>query len=104
MFDCEELESYIMAKMVDRQLSLSYKTLLFLKSHGFRLESAFADGVPYLSHIELDILRRDFLVHRGDFTGEPLDITTQDHEIQEFYTDARRQIQNWLDEAREVKQ
>ncbi len=82
----------------DRKITFSYNSMLFLQRHGFRLESAFADGVPYLSRAEEADLHNDFLAKTPHLSREPIDLASQSRETQVFYDWACRSVQQWMED------
>lgn len=92
-----------LAKAVDRNISLSYRSLLFLKSHGFRFERAFNDGVCYLSRQE-ESGARGFLLQNniGQGSARPNETEFLDKEARGFYHASKKKIAHWLQRSEEV--
>ena len=94
----------LLAKVVDRSVSFSYSSLLFLKSHGFQLENAFRDGVCYLSRMEAAEVK-PILLHNGmaRIFLHPVNIEAQDKETKEFYSSTRTRVSRWLEGPKAVR-
>ncbi len=86
---------HALARLIDRKVVLSYKTLLFLKFHGFRLEDSFDKGVPYLSREEKNEAASQFLDDDRNQAREAVDVASQDTRTQTFYNEARDKILRW---------
>lgn len=103
MFAGNDSSEILLAKVLDRTVSFSYRSMLFLKSHGFQLEQAFKDGVYYLSRQEVAELNVTFLQNGGgQQSADQVDIVTQDKETRKFYSSARSSILSWLGQPERV--
>lgn len=104
MFLENDSAELLLAKMVDRTVSFSYSSLLFLKSHGFQFDHAFQHGVCYLSRQEEADANGLFRQNGGgQALDEHVDIDAQDEEAREFYSSAKNQISSWLDDPDSVR-
>lgn len=78
------------ARTLDRTLTLSYKTLMFLKRNCIRIEDAYDGGIQYLGrHEENEIYSELF----EPAQRETIDIETQQPETQMFYRDTIQRIE-----------
>lgn len=87
-----------LARLIDRKMTFSYKTFLFLEQHNFSFEKAFARGVPYLSRAEELKATQKFLTHHGERGYDnSLDLNTLDPLTKIICDRARIQISSWLE-------
>ena len=88
----------LLAKVLDRTVSFSYSSLLFLQSHGFLFREAFNNGVPYLSRQELAEAADLFLQNPdAQLPDEAIaDIASDGREAKEFYALVREKVRSWL--------
>jgi len=102
MFLDDEAPGIVLARIVDRTVSFSYASLLFLRRHGFSMEQAFTYGIPYLSRLEEELARQVYLQNPRDVKAYNLDIQKQTLETREFFESARAQISSWVDDPEAV--
>ena len=109
MFAGDTKVSRKMAEIVDRQLTLSYQSLLMLQSHGFDLGEALGQGVPYLSREELKQVTEQLLQPKkyeridpsalknsanGFYTDIPEELTVS---AEGFYSGLAEKLREWLE-------
>jgi len=85
----------LIAKIIDRTVSFSYTSFLFLQRYGFDFEKVFSNGIPYLSRQESQIAN-ELLQNPSEAKVEPCDIDKLDSEARGFYFSTKRQIFEWL--------
>ncbi|KAK3985545.1 ribonuclease H-like domain-containing protein [Cladorrhinum sp. PSN332] len=88
-----------LARLIDRKMTFSYKTFLFLEQHGFSFEKAFARGVPYLSRAEQRKANERYLkyYHKEKEYNNPHDLNTLDTFTKVTCDGARQQIASWIE-------
>ncbi|KAK0722799.1 ribonuclease H-like domain-containing protein [Lasiosphaeria miniovina] len=88
----------VLAKTTDRTVSFSYSSMLFLQSHGFSFERAFAGGIPYLSRTEARDASGVYLKNnpRDVQANMVFDVEGADMETRRFYAATRTKISAWL--------
>ena len=100
MFTVDSKEAREMAETVDRKLTLSYDSLIFLQSHGFDLSKTLECGVPYLNREEVEEITDQLL---RDKTYERIDPSCLGQIAEWFDSRLRRELTEWLEtEPREV--
>jgi poly(A)-specific ribonuclease len=94
-----------LARIVDRYIGFSSSSMLFLKQNHFNMESAFKNGIPYLSKEEIELLKRKFLQPYGWVDpNHKVNLTDYDQEAIDFYNYALGLIHTWYDSKfREVR-
>lgn len=96
MFDNTTKESQNLAEMLDRKLTFSYSTLLFLQKHNFDIPEALRDGVPYLSREEAKSAM-DWMLGARERQQKRVDPKTLSEKEAECWNRLRGQIQEWLE-------
>jgi len=73
-------------RIIDRQVTLSQYSMSFLQKHGFRLEDAWNNGIPYLSRREEEDCNLYFSNRDNQQQREPyMEIEEQDEDTRHFY-------------------
>ncbi|KAK2879521.1 hypothetical protein FQN49_000795 [Arthroderma sp. PD_2] len=80
---------------IERKWSFQSSAVAFLMSHGFRMESIFTEGVPYISQKEeQDVKDR---VMRGNSTISPINLNTLGADQAEFIKLVRQDVKEWTE-------
>ncbi|CAK7199078.1 hypothetical protein SEUCBS139899_001746 [Sporothrix eucalyptigena] len=95
MFDTTSPGGAVLARVVDRTLTLSYKTLMFLKQNRIRIEDSYDGGIPYLSRAEEEEAIPELFKSNSRSKSEKIDIEAQMDETKEFYRDVIQKIREW---------
>lgn len=95
MFSTSTAQGRQLADFLDRKLTFSYSTLLFLQEHGFDLAEALGRGVPYLSRNEVNDVRDWLYPDEKKKYGSLVlaDLTDVDAE---FCHDFRGRVCSWM--------
>ena len=92
-----------LARMVDRTLSISYDTLLFLKKNCLRIEDVYSDGINYLGRAEEAAILPGFLTLQTGQGRDSVDLENADAETKAFYESVRDKIKRWEDSKDSVR-
>lgn len=85
-----------LAEMLDRKLTFSYSTLLFLERFRFDIAEALGNGVPYLSREDVEAAT-DW-PHQGKEKHTWVDARTLSKSDSAFWKGLQGQIREWLEE------
>ncbi|KAK4230841.1 ribonuclease H-like domain-containing protein [Podospora fimiseda] len=86
-----------LARLIDRKVTFSYKTFLFLQQHGFSFEKAFVHGVPYLSRIEQLKANERYITYHSENEYGKRDLNSLDVLTKTTCDRAREQIASWIE-------
>lgn len=88
-----------LAQVVDRTLTISYDTLIFLKKNCVRIEDVYLDGVTYLSRAEEAAATPRFLPSpkTANERRDGVDLENADEETQVFFKFVQSTIKTWAD-------
>ncbi|CAK7213169.1 hypothetical protein SCUCBS95973_001709 [Sporothrix curviconia] len=95
MFDTHASAGAVLARVLDRTLTLSYKTLMFLSKNRIRIEDAYDGGIPYLSRTEeWQAVDEMFGTNQRPET-QLVDIDKTQEETKQFYVEVADNIRKW---------
>ncbi|CAK7214147.1 hypothetical protein SBRCBS47491_002050 [Sporothrix bragantina] len=95
MFDTDSNGGAALARVLDRTLTLSYKTLMFLSKNRIRIEDAYDGGIPYLSRSEEARAVAGLFGSNKRSESELIDVDEMQEETKRFYADVIKNIQKW---------
>ncbi|CAK7263401.1 hypothetical protein SEPCBS119000_000462 [Sporothrix epigloea] len=95
MFDTRSSGGAVLTRVLDRTLTLSYKTLLFLSKNRIRIEDAYDGGIPYLSRAEESQVVAEILGSKQLSEAELVDIEELQQETKQFCADVTNTIRAW---------
>ncbi|CAK7265495.1 hypothetical protein SEPCBS57363_001612 [Sporothrix epigloea] len=95
MFDTHSNGGAVLARVLDRTLTLSYKTLMFLSKNRIRIEDAYDGGIPYLSRAEEAQIMAELSGLKQHSKAELIDIEKTQQETKQFYADVTDNIRKW---------
>lgn len=98
MFLADNNAAVFLARVVDRRVTFSYSTFLFLQRFGFQFDKVFAGGTPYLSRDEADAIHTELFDHDPESARKPIQLHRHGKETHEFYAYVRKEIQGWVDQ------
>lgn len=94
MFHDDSREARKMAEIIDRRLTLSYSSLLFLRRHGFDLAKVLGSGASYLGRNDLEEVMAQMLQDRN---YERVDPAGLGETAVKFYAELQEELTKWLD-------
>ena len=95
MFDTRSNGGAVLARVLDRTLTLSYKTLMFLSKNRIRIEDAYDGGIPYLGRAEEAHAVAEMFGSNQRAETELIDIGKAQEETQQFCVDVTNTIREW---------
>lgn len=95
MFDTHSNGGAFLARVLDRTLTLSYKTLMFLSKNRIRIEDAYDGGIPYLSRAEEAQIIAELSGLQQHSKAEHIDIKKTQQETKQFCADVTDKIRFW---------
>ncbi|KIH88300.1 hypothetical protein SPBR_07021 [Sporothrix brasiliensis 5110] len=101
MFDTSFSGVDTIARTLDRTLTLSYKTLMFLKRNRIRIEDAYDGGIYYLSRAEEAELLPELFATSKHGRNDDILLEEQKPETMQFYYDTMHQIRSWAEKEEE---
>lgn len=103
LFDTNARGGAVLARLLDRTLTLSYKTLLFLRQNRIFLEDAYDGGIMYLSRAEEADITPALFGPDWRSDTDRIDIDSQQTETQQFCAEVTSKIRAWEDDAGRVR-
>lgn len=103
MFDTGYSGVDVIARTLDRTLTLSYKTLMFLKRNRIRIEDAYDGGIPYLNRTEEAEIIPELFATQKHGRHEDIVLEEQKPETREFYRDTVNEIRSWETAPKRVR-
>lgn len=91
----------IIARALDRTLTLSYKTMMFLKRNRIRIEDAYDGGIQYLSRAEEEETTPELFATQKHGRDDHIVLENQKPETRKFYDETVASIKNWEKEQDE---
>lgn len=91
----------VIARTLDRTLTLSYKTMMFLKRNRIRIEDAYDGGIQYLSRAEEEEIKPELFATQKHGREDHIVLENQKPETRQFYGETAAEIKNWEEEKDE---
>ncbi|KAL1900191.1 hypothetical protein Sste5346_002501 [Sporothrix stenoceras] len=85
----------IIARTLDRTLTLSYKTMMFLKRNRIRIEDAYDGGIQYLSRAEEEEITPELFATQKHSRDNYIILEKQKPETKEFHDETVAKIRAW---------